>query len=152
MRPPEFSGARNSQEPLTKRIQDGSAAPQGRASTRRLPSRALGTLRSCYFFALAPPISRSHLSNMATMGFASSGGSTGLLAIRSWIFRPSEFLDGVLALLRRHLERHVVDRRPRIHVAVVVHVRLLLRLKQIGDQLQQHVDLLSCGTPLGIAI
>jgi hypothetical protein len=41
VRPPEFSGVRNSQEPLTERIQDGSAARQGRASTRRLPSRAL---------------------------------------------------------------------------------------------------------------
>src|SRR4051794_2845684 len=57
------------------------------------------------------------------------------------IFRSSELLDGILALLWRHLDRHMINCRAWIHVAVIVHERLLLGLEQIADQLQQDVDL-----------
>src|SRR6266481_1869316 len=42
------------------------------------------------------------------------------------VFGPPEFLDHVLALLRRHRQRHVLHGRTRIEVALVVGQRLLL--------------------------
>src|SRR5207248_5376094 len=42
------------------------------------------------------------------------------------VFRSPEFIDNILALLRRHRQRHVFDGRTRIEVALVVGQRLLL--------------------------
>src|SRR3954470_9537119 len=57
------------------------------------------------------------------------------------IFRTAEVLDRLLALGRRHVEGDAVDRRSRIHVAVVIHEGLLLGLEQERHQLQHDLEL-----------
>ncbi len=64
------------------------------------------------------------------------------------IFRTAEFLDHILAGLRRHAERYILDCRPWIKIAFVVGQRLLLRLEQISHQIQYHFEFL-CRQSLG---
>ena len=52
------------------------------------------------------------------------------------VFGPAELLDRVLALLRRHRQRHVLHRRARIEIALVVGQRLLLRLEHELHQVE----------------
>src|SRR6266850_7368930 len=48
------------------------------------------------------------------------------------VFRPAVFAQRVLAFLRRHRQRDVLDRRPGIEVALVVGQRLRLGAQQPG--------------------
>ena len=97
------------------------AAPKRRVTPSRRsspkPSRH-------YFFTLAPPISSSHFLKAATWPLASSGVSSGAPGDQLLVLRPAELLDRVLALLRRHRERHVLHRRAGIEIALVVGVGL----------------------------
>src|SRR6266508_2359343 len=48
----------------------------------------------------------------------------------------AELLDCLLAVGRRHVQGHALDRRTRVEVAAVVGLRLLLRLQHEPDELQ----------------
>ena len=134
------------------RLQRGERAPKLRLTPCSLSSAKRDGLRhsgpGCggsgrpYFFILLAPISRSHLSNISTSGLASSGGSTGLSAIMAAYSGRPNLLKVSWLSAGAIVDRHVLDGRAGIHVAVVIHEGLLLGLQNEGDELQQHPELL----------
>src|SRR6266851_4743808 len=58
------------------------------------------------------------------------------------VFWPTELLDDLLALRRRHRQRHVLDRRAGIEIAAVIGRRLRLLGEQIGQEIDEHRDFL----------
>src|SRR6266702_6350090 len=58
------------------------------------------------------------------------------------VFWPTELLDDLLALRRRHRQRHVLHRRAGIEIAAVIGRRLRLLREQIGQEIDEHRDLL----------
>src|SRR6266851_758377 len=58
------------------------------------------------------------------------------------VFRPTELLDDLLAFRRRHRQRHVLDRRAGIEIAAVIGRRLRLLGEEVGEEIDEHRDLL----------
>src|SRR5256714_9574268 len=58
------------------------------------------------------------------------------------VLRPPELADRVLALLRRHRQRHVLHRRPGIEVALVVREGLRLGAQEPRHEIEDHRELL----------
>src|SRR6476646_8646324 len=75
--------------------------------------------------------------------FRVEGGYVRKLAEPRVVFGPAELADRVLAFLGRHRQRHVLHRRPRIEIALVVSQCLRLGLQQVGHQVEHDGELFS---------
>ena len=106
-----------------------------------------------------PPMSRSHLSKAAT-SLVAAGVSSGV-GDQAVVLGAAVLGDDILARLGRHVERHVLDRRPGVEVALVVGDRLLLGLEHPGDEPDdsgqlvlgnpvRHDDVVGIGDPLEV--
>ena len=118
---------------------DARDTSRGATRQRRVAVAPGGRARYLVFCA---PTCWSQILNASTCADGGSDCVCGNCGDQLLVFGTAELLDRVLALLRRHRQRHVLHRRTRIEVALVVGVGLRFRRQQVGHQVEQHGDLL----------
>ena len=127
---------------------------ESRASCRwmraRRARRRAATWRTVYFVFCAPTC-WSQIRNASTCALGGSDCVCGNCVEPAFVFRTAELLDRVLALLRRHRQRHVLHRRARIEVALVVGVRLRFGVSMYAIRSSTTASF-SGGTPFGITM
>ena len=115
-----------------------------RCTTQRSPTVASPASRdrTSRYLVFCAPTCWSQMRNASTCAFGVSDCVCGNSVEPLLVLRPAVLLDRVLALLRRHRQRHVLHRRTRVEVALVVRVRLRLRRQHERHQVEHDGELL----------